>query len=132
MALNFRKKYTDEMPQKLFDNLSQGGSISQFCAEILTSRETYYKWIEKEPEFGEAHRVGMEACQAFWEKIMKAGCLNRTEDLKKLGTKKLDLGPAYFTLKTRFHRDYSDKQEIQASHEVKLNYSLDDTTNNTK
>ena len=60
-------KYTDAMPDALFNAMAEGKSITQFAAMIGTSRSTIYEWAEHHPEFSDALTRGKEAGEAYWE-----------------------------------------------------------------
>src|SRR5690554_3298607 len=60
-------KYTDAMPDALYNAMADGKSITQFAAKIGVSRSTVYEWAEQHPEFSDALTRGKEVGEAYWE-----------------------------------------------------------------
>ena len=60
-------KYTSDKPNKLYNALAQGRSVTQFAAECGACRATIYNWAEEHPEFLDALTRGQEASEAHWE-----------------------------------------------------------------
>ena len=69
--------YTDDMPDALFDAMSQGRSVTQFAAKIGVNRSTIYEWAEKHPEFSDAFSRAKEACEAYWETELQSMMYSR-------------------------------------------------------
>jgi len=108
--------YKPEYCQDLIDFMKKGYSLASFGAEIGRSRETLYQWMKKYPEFGEAHKVGKQAALKFFETMLINATMGTIPNqLKALGSKKLDIAAIIFALKTRFHLDYGEKQQIDHS-----------------
>jgi len=106
---DFRPEYC----QELVDLMKKGYSLASFGADIGKSRETLYQWMKRYPEFKEAHSVGKQAALKFFETMLINATMGTVPDqLKKLGSKKLDISAIIFALKTRFHLDYGEKQFI--------------------
>ncbi|RKQ97138.1 hypothetical protein C7446_2558 [Kushneria sinocarnis] len=60
-------KYTDQMPDLVYESLASGDSVTQFAVSIGVHRDTIYAWADSHPEFSDALTRGQEASQAFWE-----------------------------------------------------------------
>ena len=67
MAAGRPTKYTDAMPEALFNAMSEGKSVTQFAAMIGVNRSTVYEWAERHQEFSDALTRGKEAGEAYWE-----------------------------------------------------------------
>lgn len=52
-------KYQTEYCEKLIEHCKAGYDISSFGATIGIARSTVYKWIDKYPEFKQAHETGI-------------------------------------------------------------------------
>jgi hypothetical protein len=59
--------YNDSLPLKLFQAMTEGKSVTRFCADIDIARKTFYQWIDKYPDFSNAFEVAKEKCEAHWE-----------------------------------------------------------------
>lgn len=106
-------KYRPEYCQQLVDFMKKGYSLGSFGAEIGKTTQTLLNWCEKYPEFKEAHRVGKQSAMKFFETMLVNASMGIIpQQLKQLGSKKLDITAIIFALKTRFHQDYGEKQQI--------------------
>lgn len=108
--------YKPEYCELLIKTMKQGYSLASFAGDIGKSRDTVYNWMKKYPEFKEAHQVGKQLALKFFETML----INCTmgiipEQLKQLGSKKIDVTAVIFALKTRFHKDYGETQKIDHS-----------------
>jgi hypothetical protein len=108
--------YRPEYCQDLIDFMKKGYSLASFGAEVRKSRETLYQWMKKYPDFGEAHKIGKQAALKFFETMLINATMGTIPNqLKAMGSKKLDISAIIFALKTRFHLDYGEKQYIDHS-----------------
>jgi len=64
-------KYTEDMPNRLYEEMAKGNSVTQFAANIGVLRETVYRWAKRHPEFGLALTRGKEASEAYWQKELQ-------------------------------------------------------------
>lgn len=69
--------YNEDIPFKLYQAMKEGKSIVRFCSDIDISRDTFYAWVEKYPEFSYSLRVGKEKCEGFWEEWLVKNFTNR-------------------------------------------------------
>ena len=108
--------YKPEHCEQLINFMKKGYSLASFGAEIGRCRMTLYRWMDKYPEFAEAHRIGKQSALKFFETMLvnaSMGIIPR--QLKDLGSKKIDITAVIFALKTRFHHDYGEHQKIDHS-----------------
>ncbi len=111
-------KYKDEFCQMLIDHLKEGRTIDTFGATVGVVRSTIYEWIGSIPEFKEAFDIGCQLAQDWHEVRLNA----KISGKPTLGvdSKKIDTTALIFALKTRFHKTYGDKAEVQSSGEIKI------------
>ncbi len=93
-------KYTDDMPDAVFDALAEGLSVTEFAAQAGVTRSTVYEWAEHHPDFSDALSRGKEASQAYWEKELRGMMYNKDVNAP--------LVKLYFA--NRFH--WHDKSEV--------------------
>jgi hypothetical protein len=112
-------KYKKQYCKDVVDFMAKGMSLTSFCAEIHTHRDTVYEWRKKYPEFDKACEIGFDMGQKFFESLMSNAALGiLPENLKRMGSTGINMTAVIFALKTRFHRDYSEKQKIEHSGNV--------------
>ena len=105
--------YKPEYCDQLIDFMKKGYSLSSFGAEIKKCRMTLYRWMEKYPEFDQAHKIGKQSALKFFETMLVNASMGIVpSQLKALGSKKIDITAVIFALKTRFHQDYGEQQKI--------------------
>ena len=125
---NPNNKYRENFPNELIGHMAQGKSFGTFCNylykkyDLRVTRKTLYNWAELYPEFKEAHDIGKEASLDFYETLMACAASGKNyidEDILDANglpfiIKPQDINPTMviFPLKTRFHRDYGEKQQI--------------------
>ena len=93
-------KYTKEMPQKIYDYLAQGHSLTQFAVSIGVHKDTVYEWVKEHPEFSDAFARAKQASQAHWERELVSMMYDRNVNAP--------LVKMYFA--NRF--GWSDKKEV--------------------
>lgn len=69
--------YSKELVDQVLDFRENGMSISQVCAQLRISRQTYYNWLKQHQELSKANDVGDELHRAFHEEILLAGALGK-------------------------------------------------------
>ncbi|AFC22563.1 hypothetical protein phi1422_0043 [Bdellovibrio phage phi1422] len=89
--------------------MSKGQSYSTFTLDVGVTVQTFYEWEKKYPEWKAAKDVGYQAGLKFFETLLVAKATGQR--------KQYDLGATIFVLKTRFHKDYSERviQDHQSS-----------------
>lgn len=61
-------KYDPAYCEQVVEHMAEGASLTSFAGEISVARSTINEWMEANPEFSEAVRVGKSKCAAWWEK----------------------------------------------------------------
>ncbi len=93
--------------------MARGDSFAAWCGNNDLGRTTAYEWLNKYPAFKKAYTIGYNKGLAYYESILKACMLGLVpEKLQAMGSKKINLIAVIFTLKTRFHREYSQQREM--------------------
>lgn len=94
-------KYKKEYAVKLPGMFVNGEAVVEVCQELGISKQTFYVWLKKYPEFQEAYELGKEASEAWWMKLGRAGAAG-----------KIQIQPAtwVFNMKNRFK--WTDKTEV--------------------
>jgi hypothetical protein len=60
-------KYHDKMPGMLLDMLSQGKTLSQFCAKNKISESTFHRFRSQHEELQDAYDIAKTARKGTWE-----------------------------------------------------------------
>lgn len=102
--------YKSEYCQMLIEHMSQGFSFSTFGAVVNVGRTTLYDWVDEYPEFKEAKEIAFQKAQRFFEQRLMAKVAGMK--IKNVDQKLIDTSCLIFALKTRFHKDYSEKQQV--------------------
>jgi hypothetical protein len=113
-------QYKEEFCELLIEHLSKGLSFGCFGAEIGVVRSTIYKWLEDYPEFKEAKDIGVQKALKWHEQILSAKMSGR--ELKGFDPKKSDSTCLIFALKTRFHKEYGERQIIE--HDIRPSFEI--------
>ena len=101
--------------------MSEGYSFRSFGAVVGVSRKTLYEWVDKYPEFAEAKDIATSKAQMFFEKRLNWKLSGDQKIVQK--SKNVDVSCLIFALKTRFSKDYSDKQIVE---QTNINMSVPD------
>lgn len=70
-------KYNEDFVYKLEEALNQGLSVERFCRRTRISRDTFYEWVKKHPEFADTFRAGKVDAEAFWQEKAISNFENR-------------------------------------------------------
>lgn len=63
-------KYDPSFCEKMIKLAKNGAFIAEICAELgIRSKNSFYNWIKKYPEFAEAYETAQLWGQAFYEKV---------------------------------------------------------------
>jgi len=118
-------KYTDEMPDKLYEAMASGYSLTQFAAQECVDRTTVYEWISVHPEFSHAFTRGKQAGEAYWE-----GELQRMMYNKDVNAPLVKL---YFANRFDWHDrsavDHTSSDQSMSPTRIELVAPNDDSTN---
>ena len=60
----FKKRYCREVIEKM----AEGEFDCNICADWEISADTFYRWRRENPEFKEAHKIGIAKCESWWIK----------------------------------------------------------------
>lgn len=120
----FRDNYRPEHDQMLIDHMAEGMSFATFGAKINRGLSTLYEWVEKHPTFKEAKDLGTLKGQEFMEKRLMAKMKGSATN--GINPKEVDVTSLIFALKTRFHKTYGEKKEVENSGEIKINIDKED------
>jgi uridine phosphorylase len=69
--------YNNELSEKLLKMMTEGKSVTQFCAETDISKTSFYLWAKEYPVFADAFERGKEKCEAFWETWLHKNFANK-------------------------------------------------------
>jgi hypothetical protein len=97
--------YKEAYCDLVIEHMTEGASLTSFAAEIGVARSTINEWMEHNPEFSEAVKIGKAKCSAWWEKIGRANA--------KDGGGNATL--VIFGLKNMAADDWREKQEVEHS-----------------
>ena len=118
-------KYRDELCAIAENSLSKGFSLTATCADLDCCKDTVYEWMDKHPEFSDAIKRGKQKGQKYFENIMMHKITGKITD--QFDPKKSDTTLLIFALKTRFHKDFGNKDKVEVDHgEIKITISEDD------
>lgn len=120
-------KYKEEFCKQLIEHMKDGYSFDSFGAIANCGRQTLYDWIKKFPEFKDAYAHAKAASLMFYENLLRSKVVGA--EFKVNGKKaNIDTTLLIFALKTRFHKVYGEKQQIeQTIKEIKIEIDDDDS-----
>ena len=73
-----RAKYDPKMCDIIKQVGNEGGGVAKMCKDCgIGSYTTFYRWLDKYPEFHEAYEEAKLGALAFYEEILLAGALGR-------------------------------------------------------
>lgn len=113
-------KYRPSFPESLIAWMERGHSYMTWGVDPLgdgslrISRTQMYAWEKTYPEWKEAKIKGYQAGLKYFERLLiNAANGVLPDDLKDLNSKGISLSAVIFTLKTRFHKEFSEKQVVE-------------------
>jgi len=107
-------KYNQDMVKKLEAFGSNGEGVVEACLVLGISKETFYEWGRKFPEFSDAIKQFKLRSQVWWEKAGRAGAVGKLAGFNARSY--------IFNMKNRFPDDWRDKQEIE---QTNFNVTID-------
>lgn len=112
-------KYTEDMPDKIIDLMSQGASKNEVAGTLGISVETLCEWQKVGgeyyiKEFSEAIKKGEALSLCWWER----------QGRKQLENKEFSYTGWYMNMKNRFK--WADKQEVEHSGKIELESLTDE------
>lgn len=96
-------KYEQRFCDEVIEHMKDGASLTSFAAEVGVARSTINEWIDNQPEFSEAVKIGKARCAAWWEKLSRIGAS---------GAAPVNPTLIIFGLKNMAAEDWREKQEI--------------------
>lgn len=107
----------------LIKTMSQGDTLSCFCADIGIHRESAYEWMKKHPEFSNAYKKAQENALKFWEKMLARCALGMPIKIDQKEYKNYNIVAMIFLMKARF-KDYREQLVVQNQ---EINYDAPDS-----
>ncbi|GHU62048.1 hypothetical protein FACS189445_4660 [Spirochaetia bacterium] len=106
-------KYSRKLCKMLPDMFLEGQSVVEVCSDLGISKDTFYQWVNKYPEFSDSYKKGLLLSEAWWEKLGRAGA-----------TGKISINPAtwIFNMKNRFK--WTDRQDLNVAGELDTKLKL--------
>lgn len=105
-------KWDDKNCEIVYEHLKKGFSLDCVGHKLVNfvCLATIYEWYDTRPNFKEAIDKGRAAGQEWFEQrlLIKAS----GQDIRGVDNKKIDLDAVKFALRTRFHKTYSDKSQV--------------------
>lgn len=98
-------KYKPEYPEMLIAYMREGRSYETFSAVVGVCDDTLREWERVHPEFSAAKKRGWMLSMAWWEDQLRANLIS--EEGVKFNTTGW-----IFTMKCRFPKYWSEKQEV--------------------
>lgn len=100
-------KYDAKMAEKLGAFGSNGEGVVEACLMLGISKETFYEWGRKFPEFSDAIRKFKLRSQVWWEKGGRAGTFGKIAGFN---------ASAYsLQMRNRFPEDWREKHDVDLS-----------------
>lgn len=77
----YKTKYSPEMCDQIIQIAMEGGGVAKMCSVIgIKSRDTFYRWLEEYPEFGEAYKTAKTENLALMEDIGLKGMMGQIKN----------------------------------------------------
>ncbi len=102
-------KYSKDMCEQVIEYFKEGMTIVEVSQKLGVTRQSYYDWKDKHPEFKRAAEFGEEAAEAFHCHIGRHAMLGFPDPDMKEEYMHFNTAIYCFTMKTRFkHRENDD------------------------
>lgn len=98
-------KYSQEMVEKLEAFGLSGEGVLEACLELGISKQTFYEWGRKYPEFSDAIKQFKLHSQVWWEKAGRDGAVGKIPSFNATSY--------IFNMKNRFPEDWGENQKIE-------------------
>lgn len=121
-------KYKPEYCNLLIEHMAAGLSFESFGAVVECSKQTIYDWLDAQPEFLDAKKIGTAKSLLFWEKLGIRGTVGVPVEWNgKQAKGNFNSGSWIFNMKNRF--GWRDKVEHSGDKTAPLvlNYKIDDS-----
>jgi len=103
-------KYNAKLCALIPAMFANGESISEVCAELGITRETFNQWRNLYPDFSDTVKRGLELSEAWWTKLGRAGAT---------GKAKIQPATWIFNMKNRFNWTDRVEQVVSATVDTK-------------
>lgn len=120
-------KYRKEFCKIAEDTLAEGFSIAVVAANLDVCRDTIYEWASNHDSFSDSIKKGKAKGQAYYEKLLKAKVTG--QKVKNFDPKLSDTACLIFALKTRFHKDFGNKDKLEVAQTADISISIDEDDN---
>lgn len=104
-------KYKKEYDKIAYEFISKGHTRAALAGRLNVNADTIYEWIKVHDSFSDNIKLGVAKALELYEQRLLG--LSSGSDDQKL--KKVNLSALIFLMKTRFHKDWGTKTEIQHS-----------------
>jgi len=111
MKSKYKKKYC----KSLIDHMAKGCSYTGWGAlqTFYVGQRTMYDWEKAYPEWLEAKEIGYQAGLLYYEQLMANAVIGiMPQQLKDINSKGVNIGVVMFVLRTRFHKEYTERQHV--------------------
>ena len=72
-------KYDAKLCKLLPAMFANGESVSEVCAELGITKETFFQWEKLHPDFSDSYKKGKELSEAWWAKLGRSGAMGRAK-----------------------------------------------------
>ena len=104
-------KYTKDIAETLADQFKDGQSVIEVCGQIGITKDTFYEWVKKYPDFSDSYKKGLELSQQWWEKLGRAGTVGKIP---------VNTVMWIYNMKNRFRADWNDRIQVEHSGGIDL------------
>lgn len=122
--------FKEEYCTQLIEHMGSGYSFESFAGLIGVARSTIYEWVDSKPEFSDAKKSAFEASRLWWERQGIEGLHNTTDyddSGKPIKSKAINATLWIFNMKNRFREDWQDKQQVEQSGSLTINWNEEKT-----
>ena len=77
---NLREAKRRQIQEDVLDSISRGISVTEFCCAVEISRQTYYNWIEHDPEFARQVEQMEDTRASFIDSVLWHAACRATGD----------------------------------------------------
>jgi hypothetical protein len=119
--------YRAEYCEQLIDHMAKGKSFESFGGKIRVGRQTLYDWTNAHSEFMEAKSIGQMSALDYLETRLTAKISGQKFSDKNFNPKDIDTAMTIFALKTRFHKIYGEKKDVELSGNIGISIDSDDS-----
>jgi hypothetical protein len=97
-------KYSEKICKLLPSLFANGESVTEVCAYLDITKDTFFEWVKEHPEFSDSYKKGLELSETWWIRIGRMG---------SLGKVKIQPATWIFNMKNRFK--WTDRQDMNVT-----------------